>query len=182
MSTISRDEALNLFDEYLDDIYGDVEIVEVSFSTSEALKAVDEIIYNEMFNDWCDSYGYSETKNRDYIISDSIKVKSKKKLISESKKQSKFNTIFNKIIFEMNNNNIKDIENIEDDEDIEKNKLDEEKAYKLFDEYLNNSNSLIKIEDFTYYPSEVLKKTDSRTYRTLANKFFKDNNIEIWLE
>ena len=48
MSTISRDEALNLFDEYLDDIYGDVEIVEVSFSTSEALKAVDEIMYNEI--------------------------------------------------------------------------------------------------------------------------------------
>lgn len=101
MSTISRDEALNLFDEYLDDVYGDVKIVEASFSTSEVLKAVDEIMYIDMFNDWCDSYGYSETKNGDYIISDSVKVKSNKKLISESKNQSKFNTVFNKIISEI---------------------------------------------------------------------------------
>lgn len=101
MSIISRDEALDLFDKHLDEVYGDVEIAEVSFSTSEVLKAVDEIMYNEMFNEWCNDYGYTETDDGDYIISDSVEINSDKKLIHESKKHRKFDVIFDKIISEI---------------------------------------------------------------------------------
>ena len=101
MAVISRDEAFDKFDTYLDDVYGNVQITNYMFSTAQALKCVDEILYKEMFNEWCNDYGYTETDDGDYIISDSIKVNTNKKLIHESKKHRKFDVIFDKIISEI---------------------------------------------------------------------------------
>ncbi len=50
-------EALNLYDEFLDDIYGDVNIAGIYYATSQALKATDPIAYRVGFNDWLDSEG-----------------------------------------------------------------------------------------------------------------------------
>lgn len=51
MAVISRDEAFDKFDTYLDDVYGNVQITNYMFSTAQALKCVDEILYKEMFNE-----------------------------------------------------------------------------------------------------------------------------------
>ena len=59
MAVISRDEAIDKFDTYLNDVYGNVKIANHMFSTAQALKYVDEILYQEMFNEWCNDYGYS---------------------------------------------------------------------------------------------------------------------------
>lgn len=101
MAVISRDEAFDKFDTYLNDVYGNVKIANHMFSTAQALKYVDEILYQEMFNEWCNDYGYTETDDGDYLISDSIKVNTDKKLIHESKKHRKFDVIFDKIISEI---------------------------------------------------------------------------------
>ena len=101
MAVISRDEASDKFDTYLNDVYGNVKIANHMFSTAQALKYVDEILYQEMFNEWCNDYGYTETDDGDYIISDSVEINSDKKLIHESKKHRKFDVIFDKIISEI---------------------------------------------------------------------------------
>lgn len=101
MAVISRDEAFDKFDTYLNDVYGNVKIANHMFSTAQALKYVDEILYEEMFNEWCNDYGYNETDDGDYIISDSVEINSDKKLIHESKKHRKFDVIFDKIISEI---------------------------------------------------------------------------------
>lgn len=75
------------------------------------------------------------------------------------------------------------MENMEENEDnSEIIHLNEEEAYDLFDKHLDETYSPINIDTFVYFPSEVLKKVDYRIYYKLANKFFKDNNIEIILE
>lgn len=101
MAIISRSEMIDKFDEYLNDFYGNVKIANHVFSTAQALKYVDEILYQEMFNEWIDENRYTETDDGDYLISDSIKEKSDKKLIHESKKCRKFDVIFDKIISEI---------------------------------------------------------------------------------
>lgn len=101
MAVISRDEAFDKFDTYLNDVYGNVKIANHMFSTAQTLKYVDEILYQEMFNEWINDYGYTETDDGDYLISDSIKVNTNKKLIHESKKHCKFDVIFDKIISEI---------------------------------------------------------------------------------
>lgn len=75
---------------------------------------------------------------------------------------------------------MEDMEDIEDNSEITR--LNEEEAYNLFDKHLDETYSPINIETYVYSPSEVLKKVDYRIYYRLANKFFRDNNIEIWLE
>lgn len=101
MAVISRDEAFDKFDTYLNDVYGNVKIANHMFSTAQALKYVDEILYQEMFNEWINENRYTETDDGDYLISDSIKVNTDKKLINESKKHRKFDVIFDKIISEI---------------------------------------------------------------------------------
>lgn len=98
---ISRSEMIDKFDEYLNDLYGNVKIANHTFSTAQALKYVDEILYQDMFDEWIDENRYTETDDGDYIISDSIKENSNKKLIHESKKHRKFDVIFDKIISEI---------------------------------------------------------------------------------
>ncbi len=43
------------YDEFLDDAYGEVQIGGYSYSTSKALKDVDEIAYNEGFSSWANN-------------------------------------------------------------------------------------------------------------------------------
>jgi len=43
------------YDDVLDEIYGTVEIAGHLYTTSEALKAVDPIAYDNGFNDWLTS-------------------------------------------------------------------------------------------------------------------------------
>lgn len=48
------------FDEYLDEIYPEVEILGVTFSPSQIMAEVDPIAYRCGFNDWVDAEGYAE--------------------------------------------------------------------------------------------------------------------------
>ena len=43
------------YDEFLDEVYGEVKIGGYFYSTSHALKEVDPIAYREGFNNWIDS-------------------------------------------------------------------------------------------------------------------------------
>ena len=49
----SRDKE-EAYDEFLDDVYGDVKIGGYEYATSKALKDVDEIAYREGYNYWAD--------------------------------------------------------------------------------------------------------------------------------
>lgn len=45
----------NQYDTMLDEVYGDVEIAGLSYSTSRALEQLDPIAYRTGYNDWLDS-------------------------------------------------------------------------------------------------------------------------------
>lgn len=51
---MSEREALELYDDMLDECFGDVEIGGLKYQHSKAFKDVDEIAYRCGFNDWCD--------------------------------------------------------------------------------------------------------------------------------
>jgi hypothetical protein len=51
-----------LFDEWLDDAYGDVTIAGLTYSASFALQKIDAIAYACAFSDWLDS-NYNEDQN-----------------------------------------------------------------------------------------------------------------------
>ncbi len=50
-------EAKKLYDEFLDEVYGDVNIAGIYYPTSQALKETDPVAYRVGFNDWLDSEG-----------------------------------------------------------------------------------------------------------------------------
>lgn len=57
MATLGENEALDQYDQYLDEVFGDVSIAGIEYNTSKALKDVDPIAYRTGFNDWADSEG-----------------------------------------------------------------------------------------------------------------------------
>ena len=54
---MNEQEALSQYDDFLDDIYPTCQIAGYEYSTSRALKEIDEVAYRCGFNDWCDSEG-----------------------------------------------------------------------------------------------------------------------------
>lgn len=58
--TLSEYELAGMYDDMLDDVYGDVEIAGLTYSTSHALKEVDPIAYRVGFSDWLDAEGWEE--------------------------------------------------------------------------------------------------------------------------
>lgn len=50
-------EALQQYDEYLDDVYPDITVAGLTWTTSYTIKNVDPIAYRTGFSDWCDSEG-----------------------------------------------------------------------------------------------------------------------------
>lgn len=52
---LTDDDLEKRYDEFLDDVYGSVEIMGMDFDTSCAIKELDEITYHQGFNDWLDS-------------------------------------------------------------------------------------------------------------------------------
>jgi hypothetical protein len=55
MRIMSEREALEAYDNMLDECYGVVEIAGYEYATSRAMKQVDEIAYNCGFSDWVDA-------------------------------------------------------------------------------------------------------------------------------
>ena len=47
-------ELYNMYDEDLDNVYGDINVAGMEYSASETLKKVDEIAYDNGFDDWLD--------------------------------------------------------------------------------------------------------------------------------
>ncbi len=58
--TYTDRELHEMYDDFLDDCYGDVKIGGYEYSTSKAMKEVDPIAYRCGFNDWLDSEVESE--------------------------------------------------------------------------------------------------------------------------
>lgn len=56
-NTISEREALERFDEFLDECWESVWVCGLEFTTSRALKELDPTAYREQFNNWLDSEG-----------------------------------------------------------------------------------------------------------------------------
>jgi hypothetical protein len=54
---MNEQEALNRYDDFLDDVYPTCQIAGYEYCTSRALKEIDETAYRCGFNDWCDSEG-----------------------------------------------------------------------------------------------------------------------------
>ena len=52
---VSEYDALNSYDEMLDEVYEDIQIAGSSYGTSYALKEIDPIAYRVGFLDWLDS-------------------------------------------------------------------------------------------------------------------------------
>lgn len=57
METMSEYEALQRYDDMLDEVYGPYEVAGIEIMPSDALKNCDEIAYQMGFQDWCDSEG-----------------------------------------------------------------------------------------------------------------------------
>lgn len=57
MIKLQEHEAIEQFNEYLDDVYDEVDIAGYLYSVSHALERVDPIAYREAFNNWCDEEG-----------------------------------------------------------------------------------------------------------------------------
>jgi hypothetical protein len=57
MRIITQREAEKGYEDFLDDIYGEVEIAGLKYSTSNALRLVDPIAYRCGVNDWTDGEG-----------------------------------------------------------------------------------------------------------------------------
>lgn len=55
MKTISEREALTLYRDFLNDIYGVVKIGGLEYETATAFELVDEIAFRCGFNDWADA-------------------------------------------------------------------------------------------------------------------------------
>ena len=55
----------DVFDRYLDEIYEETDVCGHTFSTSYALKNLDEDAYNEFFNNWADSFSHDIERTLD---------------------------------------------------------------------------------------------------------------------
>ena len=55
MTTMNEYEALSLYDDMLDEVYGEIKICGYEYSASYALKEIDPTAYRCGFNDWCDA-------------------------------------------------------------------------------------------------------------------------------
>jgi len=51
----SERDILSRYDDFLDEVYGEVQIGPYKYATSHALKLIDETAYRCGFNDWTDS-------------------------------------------------------------------------------------------------------------------------------
>lgn len=60
-NTYTRELLEAAYDEYLDEIYPEVEIAGVTFSPSRILAEVDPTAYRCGFSDWVDAAGYEDT-------------------------------------------------------------------------------------------------------------------------
>ena len=56
MMSTERD-AIQAYEDMLDECYGTVEIAGFTFDTARALRELDPIAYRCGFNDWCDAEG-----------------------------------------------------------------------------------------------------------------------------
>ena len=54
MTFISERKLEEMFNEYLDEVYGSIIVAGYTYQTSDVLKDVDPIAYNEAFRDWLD--------------------------------------------------------------------------------------------------------------------------------
>lgn len=52
---IDESQALNLYDQMLDELYAPISIAGIEFDPSQVLKELDPIAYQCGFNDWLDS-------------------------------------------------------------------------------------------------------------------------------
>ena len=55
MNKLTDRELHDRYDEFLDEVYPDLTIAGINYSTSDALKKVDAVAYRCGFNDWLDS-------------------------------------------------------------------------------------------------------------------------------
>ena len=55
IDTYTDNDLESMYEDMLDDVYGEVEIAGLSYSTSYALKELDLIAYREGFNNWIDT-------------------------------------------------------------------------------------------------------------------------------
>lgn len=55
MNALTQRELENIFNDFLDDAYGDVMVGGYAYPTSKVLKDTDEVVYNEELNNWIDS-------------------------------------------------------------------------------------------------------------------------------
>lgn len=63
--TYSECDLYSLYDDFLDECYGDTVVAGASYSTSYALKELDPIAYRCGFVDWLDAEGYREHPTED---------------------------------------------------------------------------------------------------------------------
>lgn len=52
---LSEIKAKEMFNDYLDNVYGIVKVLDYEYLTSDILKEVDPIAYDEEFSNWVDS-------------------------------------------------------------------------------------------------------------------------------
>jgi len=62
MKYVNENKAIKMYDSFLDEVYGDVEIAGLTYATSEALKTIDPIAYRCDFLDWLDMEGLTIEK------------------------------------------------------------------------------------------------------------------------
>jgi len=62
MKYVNKNKATKMYDDFLDEVYGDVEIAGLTCATSEVLKATDPIAYRCGFLDWLDMEGLTIEK------------------------------------------------------------------------------------------------------------------------
>jgi len=60
---MNEQKALELYDDFLNEVYPDLIIAGYNYDTAIALKELDPIAYRCGFNDWCDSEGIEVDDN-----------------------------------------------------------------------------------------------------------------------
>lgn len=65
---ISYYELMHRYDDMLDDVYGPVKIGPYEYSTSEALRSIDRIAYEQGFHDWLDSENLIDNGDETYSV------------------------------------------------------------------------------------------------------------------
>lgn len=57
---ITEYAAIELYRDMLDDVYGDVTVAGMTYTTSRALEVLDPIAFRVGFSDWTDAEGFEE--------------------------------------------------------------------------------------------------------------------------